>query len=73
MGDDVPSNFTHLGQYAFASENQIFEKKKNWKEKDKQPHWDNGSEELKDPVMYFTIAIATDLQPGYMINSIKMG
>ena len=30
--DDVPVNFTHLGQYAFTSGNRIFEKKKDWKE-----------------------------------------
>jgi hypothetical protein len=37
--DDIPSNFTHLGQYAFTSGNRIFEKKKNWKDnKGKQPH-----------------------------------
>jgi hypothetical protein len=35
--DDVPMNFTQLGQYAFTSRNRIFEKKKDWK-KDKQPH-----------------------------------
>jgi hypothetical protein len=29
--DDVPVNFTHLGQYAFTSGNRIFEKKKDWK------------------------------------------
>jgi hypothetical protein len=27
--EDVPSNFTHLGQYAFTSGNRILEKKKN--------------------------------------------
>jgi hypothetical protein len=31
--DDIPSNFTHMGQYAFTSGNPIFKKKKNWKEK----------------------------------------
>jgi hypothetical protein len=30
--DDVPINFTHLGQYAFTSGNRIFEKKKDWKQ-----------------------------------------
>jgi hypothetical protein len=30
--DDVPNNFTHLGQYAYTSGNQIFEKKKDWKQ-----------------------------------------
>ena len=29
--DDVPVNFTHLGQYVYTSGNRIFEKKKNWK------------------------------------------
>jgi hypothetical protein len=29
--DDVPVNFTHLGQYAYTSGNRIFEKKKDWK------------------------------------------
>jgi hypothetical protein len=31
MEDNVPLNFTHLGQYTFTSGNRIFEKKKNWK------------------------------------------
>jgi hypothetical protein len=70
--DNIPSNFTHLGQYAFTSRNQIFEKKMNWKDKDKQPHQDNKVEELKDPAVYFTITIVNDLQPGYMINGIRM-
>ncbi len=70
--DNVPSNFTHLGQNAFTSGNQIFEKKKNWKDKDKQPHHDNGAEEqLKDPTIYFTIAIATDLFPHALIDGIR--
>jgi hypothetical protein len=70
--DDVPSNFTHLGQYAFTSGNQIFEKKKNWKDKDKQPHRNNGAEEqLKDPTTYFTIAITTDLFPCTLIDGIR--
>jgi hypothetical protein len=70
--DNVPSNFPHLGQYAFTSGNQIFKKKKNWKDKDKQPHHDNGAEEqLKDPTVYFTIAITTDLFPCTLIDGIR--
>ena len=68
--DNVPTNFTHLGQYAFTSGNRIFEKKKNWK-KDKQPHRDNEAEEFKDPVVYFTIAIATDIAPKALIDGIR--
>ena len=30
--DDVPTNFTHLGQYAFTSGNRVFEKKKGLEE-----------------------------------------
>jgi hypothetical protein len=29
--DDIPVNFTHLGQYVYTSGKRIFEKKKNWK------------------------------------------
>ncbi len=62
--EDVPSNFTHLGQYAFTSGNRIFKKKKNWKkDKEKQAHRDDTTEDFNDPVVYFTIAIATNLQP----------
>jgi hypothetical protein len=72
LEDNIPSNVAHLGQYALTSGNHIFEKKKNWKDQDTQiPHQDNKNRELKDPVVYFTIAIATDLQPGYIINGIK--
>ena len=67
--DDIPTNFTHLGQYAFTSGNRIFEKKKDWK-KDKTPHRDNEVEDLKDPVVYFTIAIATDIAPNRMTASL---
>jgi hypothetical protein len=68
--DNVPTNFTHLGQYAFTSGNRIFEKKKDWK-KDKQPHQDNEAEDLKDPVVYFTIGIATDIAPKAFIDGIR--
>jgi hypothetical protein len=70
--DDVPVNFTHLGQYAFTSGNRIFEKKKDWKgENDryskfkKADHRDNmlQPETFKDPVVYFTVATATDIFP----------
>jgi hypothetical protein len=62
--EDVPSNFNHLGQYAFTSGNRIFEKKKNWKkDKEEQAHCDNTTEDFNDPTVYFTIAIATNLQP----------
>ncbi len=69
--DDIPSNFTHLGQYAFTSGNRIFEKKKNWNDnKGKQPHQDSGPKELKDPIVYFTIAIATVVFPCTLIDGI---
>jgi hypothetical protein len=29
--DDIPVNFTHLGQYVYTSGKRIFEKEKNWK------------------------------------------
>ncbi len=66
----MPSNFTHLGHYAFISGKQIFDKKKNWKDNNKQPHRDNVAEVLKDPVVYFTIAITTDLAPRVLIDGI---
>ncbi len=70
--EDVPSNFTHLGQYAFTSGNRIFEKKKNWKkDKEKQAHHDNAAEDFNDPIVYFTIAIVTNLQPCTLIDSIR--
>jgi len=79
--DDVPVNFTHLGKYAFTSGNRIFEKKKDWKgENDrhskpkKADHRDNTPtpETFKDPVVYFTVAIATDIPPRTLINGIRM-
>ena len=78
--DDVPVNFTHLGQYAFTSGNRIFEKKKDWKgENDrhskskKAGHRDNAPEPetFKDPVVYFTVAVATDIPPRTLINGIR--
>jgi hypothetical protein len=78
--DDVPVNFTHLGQYAFTSGNRIFEKKKDWKgENDRYSktkradHRDNElqPETFKDPVVYFTVAIATDTLPRTLINGIR--
>jgi hypothetical protein len=69
--DDVPTNFTHLGQYVFTSGNRIFEKKKDWKNGAKQPHRDKEADELKDPVVYFTIAIATDIPPRALIDGIR--
>jgi hypothetical protein len=77
--DDVPVNFTHLGKYAFTSGNRIFEKKKDWKgENDRYPkskkadHRDNmpQPETFKDPVVYFTVAIATVIPPRTLINGI---
>ena len=71
MGHDATSD-AHLGQYAFTSGNRIFEKKKDWKgENDrhskskKADHRDNAPkpETFKDPVVYFTVAIATDIPP----------
>jgi hypothetical protein len=78
--DDVPVNFTHLGQYAFTSGNRIFEKKKDWKgENDhyskskKADHRDNAPqpETFKDPMVYFTVAITTDIPPQTLINGIQ--
>ena len=71
--DDIPINFSHLGQYAFMFRNRIFEKKKkDWKgENDryskskKADHRDNAPqpETFKDLVVYFTVAIATNIPP----------
>ena len=70
--DDIPTNFTHLGQYAFTSGNRIFEKKKSWRDnKDKQPHRDKTPEDLQDPTVYFTIAIATDMAPRSLLDGIR--
>ena len=77
--DDVPVNFTHLGQYAFTSGNRIFEKKKDWKgandhsKPKKAGHRDSEPqpETYKDPVVYFTIAISTDIPPHSLINGIR--
>jgi hypothetical protein len=78
--DDVPVNFTHLGQYAFTSGNRIFEKKKDWKGENnrhskskKEGHRDNAPEPdiFKDPVVYFTVAVATDIRPRTLINGIR--
>jgi hypothetical protein len=73
----VPVNFTHLGQYAYTSENRIFEKKKDWKgdnSSKKADHRDNATKEetLHDPIVYFTIAIATGALPRTLINGIRM-
>ena len=74
--DDVPVNFTHLGQYAYTSGNRIFEKKKDWKgdkSSKKVGHRDNAAKEdiFHDPIVYFTLAIATDIQPRNLINGIR--
>ena len=73
--DDVPNNFTHLGQYAYTSGNRIFEKKKDWKQDNnaKKGHRDNESTEsiYKDPVVYFTFVIATDIEPRSLVHGIK--
>ncbi len=70
--EDVPSNFTHLGKYASTSGNRMFEKKKNWKkEKEKQAHCNDPPEDFKDPVVYFTIDIITNLQPRALIDGIR--
>jgi hypothetical protein len=67
--DDVPVNFMHLGQYAFTSGNRIFEKRKDWKGEynpsKKAQHRDNATKEeiFRDPMVYFTFAIATDTPP----------
>jgi len=72
----VPVNFTHLGQYAYTSRNRIFEKKKDWKgdkSSKKVGHRDNAAKEdiFHDPIVYFTLAIATDIQPRNLINGIR--
>ncbi len=41
------------------------------KEKEKQAHRDDAAEDFKNPVMYFTIAIATNLQPCNLIDGIR--
>ncbi len=75
-GDDVPVNFMHLGQYAYTSGNRIFEKKKDWKGNNsskKADHRDNATKEdtLRDPIVYFTITIATNVLPRTLINGIQ--
>jgi hypothetical protein len=35
--DDAPSNFTHLGQYALTSGNQIFERRRNGRTRTSNP------------------------------------
>jgi hypothetical protein len=61
--DNVPSNFTHLGQYASTSGNRIFEKKKNWKrDKEKKSHCNDRPRNLMTP-LHISPLIATDLQP----------
>lgn len=75
--DDVSVNFTHLGQYVFTSGNRIFEKKKkNLKEEQnkmvpQRDHKERNNSSLKDPVVYFTFAIATDVLPQTLISGIK--
>ncbi len=70
--EDVPSNFTHLGQYAFTLRNRILEKKKNQKkDKEKQAHCNDAAEVFNDPVVYFTIANTTNLQPCALIDCIR--
>jgi hypothetical protein len=71
--DNIPSNFTHLGQYAFITRNRIFEKKKNWRrDKENKLHRGDAATEFNDTVEYFNIAIATDLQPQVIIDGIRM-
>jgi len=70
--DDVPNNFTHLGQYMGPSGRQIFEPKKMWMEDNKvKPHRDDAEAEIKNikenPIVYFTFAFATDLDPCKLI------
>ncbi len=73
--DNVPVNFTHLGQYAYTSGNCIFEKKKDWKGNftKRADHRDNATKEdiFRNPVVYFTIAIAIDVPPRSLINGIR--
>ena len=71
--DDVPSNFTYLDQYAFGSGNRIFEKKKNRKkDKEKKPHCNDVAKDFNEPIVYYTIAITTGLQPRAIIDGIIM-
>ncbi len=74
--DDVPTNFTHLGQYMGTSGRQIFEPKKMWKENNKaKPHRVDAAAENKNtkeyPIVYFTFAFATDLDPRNLIDGIR--
>ena len=74
--DDVPTNFTHLGQYMGPSGRQIFEPTKKWKENNKaKPHRDDAEAEIKNikknPTVYFTFAFATDLNPCKLIDGIR--
>ena len=75
--DDVPTNFTHLGQYIHTSGNRIFEKKKIWHKATAasttplRDHEAERGDTLKDPVVYFTFAIATDVVPRTLIEGIK--
>ncbi len=74
--DDVPTNFTHLGQYMGNSGRQIFEPKKKWKENNKaKPHRDIAEAENKkikeNLIVYFTFAFATDLDPRNLIDGIR--
>jgi hypothetical protein len=58
---------------SFTFGNRIFEKKKNLKkDKVKQAHCNNAAEDFNDPVEYFTIAIATNLQPRALIVGIRI-
>ena len=64
----VPTNMTMLGAHFKISSNgrNPFEKQKVWGNKSKK----NNKEEFKDPIVYFTLAIATDEDPEELLARI---
>jgi hypothetical protein len=66
----IPVNMTVLGAY-FKYNNpngrSPFERQKDWKNKNKK----SDNDEYKDPLVYFTMAIATDEDPGEVVERIR--
>jgi hypothetical protein len=66
----IPVNMTVLGAY-FKYNNpngrSPFECQKDWKNKNKK----SDNDEYKDPLVYFTMAIATDEDPGKVVERIR--
>ena len=66
----IPVNMTVLGAY-FKYNNpngcSPFKRQKDWKNKNKK----SDSNEFKDPLVYFTMAIATDEDPGEVVERIR--